>query len=220
MSSSAAPERRRSPLVESVLAAAIVVTKIATLLFAIDGFLHHDSPRLRGKAIRTRLAGCVAAMMIIPLVWRLIPDRGRYPRGLDLAVTVPLVLDAGGNAFGLYDSAHIDDVVHVANSAIVTAIAGALIAPHVDERWHAAAAGAGVAIVGESAWEIMEYTALQLGATGMDLSYGDTIGDMADGFLGAIVGGVFTVWRLPRHRPDRQQAGWRTTLGLRHERPA
>ena len=54
------------------------------------------------------------------------PDRGRYPRALDLAVTIPLLLDAGGNALDLYEEAHIDDVVHVANTAIASGVVGAL----------------------------------------------------------------------------------------------
>jgi hypothetical protein len=204
---------------ESALTVAVLAAKAAVLGFAIDAFVNHDSPRLRGKAIRIRAIGFAGATLVVPLAWRLLPGRARYPRGLDLAISVPLLLDAGGNAFGLYDDAHIDDVVHVANSAIITAVVGSVVAPYVDERWHAAAAGAAVSIVGESAWEIMEYSAMRAGANGMDLSYGDTVGDMADGFVGAIIGAVFTMMRLPRARRDRERTGWQGTLGLRHERP-
>src|SRR5688572_20924951 len=88
----------RSPLVESGLAVAIVVAKAATVAFAIDAFMNAHLPRLRGKAIRTRAAGYAGALLVVPVVWWLLPDRGRYPRALDLAVTIPLLLDAGGNA--------------------------------------------------------------------------------------------------------------------------
>ncbi|HEV7605594.1 MAG TPA: hypothetical protein VGO15_11540 [Candidatus Limnocylindrales bacterium] len=209
----------RSPLVETALSAAIVAAKTATIGFAIDAFVNADSPRLRGKVIRTRAIAYVGALFVVPVLWGLLPAKSRYPRALDLAVSVPLLLDAGGNALGLYESAHIDDVVHVANSAIVSGVAGALIAPRVDERWQAALAGAGVSIVGESAWEVLEYGAMRLGAKGMDLTYDDTIADIAEGFVGAALGALFTLTRVPRARHERQQTGWRGTLGLRRRRP-
>lgn len=210
----------RSPLAETVLAAAIVAAKTATIAFAIDAFVNANSPRLRGKAIRSRAIGYVGGLLVVPVAWRLLPRRSRYPRALDLAVTVPLLLDAGGNALGLYNKAHIDDVVHVANSAIVSGVAGAMFAPRVDERWQAALAGAGVAIAGESAWELLEYGAMKLGATGMDLTYDDTMADIGEGFLGALLGALFTLRRVPRARPERDRSGWRGPLGLRNERPA
>jgi hypothetical protein len=212
--------QRRSPATETALSAAIVATKALTIGFALDALVNADTPRLRGKAIRTRAFGYVGALFIVPALWRLLPDRGRYPRGLDLAVTIPLLLDAGGNSLGLYDEAHIDDLVHVANSAIVSGVAGALFAPRVDERWQAALAGAGVSIAGESAWALREYGAMRLGADGMNLTYQDTMGDLFDGWVGAIVGAVFTMTRVPREREKRNRHGWRGVLGLRGERPA
>src|SRR6476660_8753131 len=174
----ARPSEERSPLVESALAVAIAAAKAATVGFAVDAFVNADTPRLRGKAIRTRAFGYAGALLVVPVLWWLVPDRGRYPRALDLAVTIPLLLDAGGNALGLYEQAHIDDVVHTANSAIASGVAGALIAPHVDERWQAALAGAGVSVVAEVAWELLEYGAMRLGADGMNLTYEDTMADI------------------------------------------
>jgi hypothetical protein len=209
----------RSPFVETVLAGAIVLSKTATVAFAIDAFAHADSPRLRGKAIRTRAIGYAGALLVVPVLWWLLPGRARYPRALDLAVTIPLLLDAGGNALALYEDAHIDDVVHIANSAIVSGVAGALFAPRVDERWQAALIGAGVAITGETAWELMEYGAMRLGARGMDLTYDDTMADLAEGFLGAALGALFTLTRVPQARTERNRRGWRGALGLRQEPP-
>lgn len=209
----------RSPVAERALSAAIIAAKALTIGFAIDAAVNADSPRLRGKAIRTRAFGFVGALFIVPIAWSLLPDRGRYPRSLDLAVTVPLLLDAGGNALGLYDDAHIDDVVHVANAAIVSGVAGALFAPRVDERWQAAFAGAGVSIAGASAWELLEYGALRLGADGMNLTYQDTMVDLLDGWVGAVIGAVFTLTRVPRERERRNRHGWRGLLGLRDRRP-
>ena len=210
----------RSPAVETALSSAIVLAKVATIAFAIDAFVNADSPRLRGKGIRTRAFGYVGALFIVPLAWRLMPDRGRYPRALDLAVTIPLLLDAGGNSVGLYDDAHVDDMVHLANAAIASGVAGALFAPRVDERWQAALAGAGVAIAAASAWELAEYGAMRLGAGGMHLTYEDTVTDLLDGWVGAVLGAAFTMTRVPRERERRNRHGWRGLLGFRAERPA
>ncbi len=190
------------------LQALTAAAKAATVMCGIDALLNGDSARLRGKAIRLRAIGYVGGLAVVPVLWRLMPDRGRYPRELDLAVTIPLLLDAGGNALGLYERAHIDDAVHLANSAIVAGVAGSLIAPHVDERWQAAIAGAGVAIMAETAWEAAEYVAWKAGADGMHLTYDDTMEDIIEGMAGAILGALFALTRAPRSRAglERQRA--------------
>jgi hypothetical protein len=200
------------PWLDRALEAAIVAAKAATLACTVDALLNSGSRRLRGKAIRTRAIGYTAGLALVPAIWRLLPDRGRYPRGLDLAVTLPLLIDAGGNALGLYDEAHLDDVVHFLNAAIVAGVAGALFATRTDDPWQAAVAGTGAAIAGETFWEIGEYVAMKAGATGMGLTYQDTIADMADSALGAIVGGVVTWLRMPRDKAARSR-GWRHALG-------
>ena len=186
----------------------IFAAKAATIACAVDALLHADSDRLRGKAIRTRAIGYTGALFIVPVLWRLLPNRGRYPRGLDLAVTVPLLIDAGGNALGLYEEAHLDDVVHFLNAAIVSGVAGALFATRTDEPWQAALAGTGTAIAGESAWEIAEWLAMKAGADGMNLTYDDTMADLTESTLGAMVGGLVTWLRMPRSKAQRQH-GWR-----------
>lgn len=203
------------PRLDAALAAVTMAAKAATIACAVDALLNADSPRLRGKAIRTRAFGYTAALFIVPVAWRLLPDRGRYPHELDLAVTTPLLLDAAGNALGLYERANIDDVVHLANSAIVSGVAGTLFAPRLNHRWQAAVAGAGVAITAEIAWELAEYGALRLGADGMNLTYEDTMDDIAESWVGAALGALFTLTRMPRSKSDRTRAGWRGPLGLR-----
>jgi hypothetical protein len=198
---------------EKALWAALVATKATTVAFGIDALLHANSRRFRGKAMRVRAIGYLGSLLIVPVAWRLLPNRGRYPRGLDIAVTIPLLLDAAGNGLGIYEDAHVDDMVHFANAAIAAGVAGALVAPRVDERWHAALVATGLAITAETLWEILEYTALRMGATGMDLGYADTMEDIIDSTLGAIVGGLFTLTRVPRSREARKRVGWRSPLG-------
>ncbi len=187
---------------DRLLDAANIATKVATIGFGIDAWRHHESPRLRGKAIRTRAIGYTGALFLVPFAWGLLPDRGRYPRELDLAVTAPLLADAAGNAFGIYNQAHIDHVVHGVNAAVLAGMTGVLIGPHVEEPWQAAAAGYAVAVVGEALWEVMEYVAMRLGQDGMHLTYDDTMDDLIATFVGAAAGAAFTLDRASsRSRP-------------------
>ena len=199
------------PWSDRALEIAIIGTKAATIACAVDAMINADGKRLRGKAMRTRAVGYTGGLFLVPVLWRILPNRGRYPRGLDLAVTTPLLIDALGNAFGLYEDAHLDDVVHFLNAAIISGIAGALFAGRVDRPWHAAVAGAGASIAGETAWEITEYVAMKAGAGGMNLSYDDTMVDLAASTLGAIVGGLVTWLRMPRARDERRR-GWRHAM--------
>jgi hypothetical protein len=194
----APPPEAASSMGSRLGSAALIAMKAAIAAVAIDATLRSDSPRYRGKAMRTRAVGYVGAVALVPVVWRLLPDRGRYPLGLDLAVSVPLLLDAGGNAAGVYQRHHVDDAVHLANGAIVAGVAGSLVAPHVDEPWQAAAAGAGFGIVASALWEVMEYVAFLFGARGMNLTPQDTRDDLIESTLGALIGGAFALTRRPR----------------------
>jgi hypothetical protein len=199
---------------DRVLEAVTLAAKAATVGFGVDALLHADEPRLRGKAIRTRALGYTAALFIVPLAWRFLPgQRGRYPRALDLAVTLPLLADAAGNAFGIYQRARVDDAVHVANAAVLAGLSGSLIAPNVDERWQAALAGGAIAIAGETLWETMEYTAWRLGQEGMGLTYEDTMDDIIGTWIGAVIGALYVLTRTPRAKGTRQALGWRAILG-------
>ena len=209
--SGARPAVRPPAWLDRALDVLIVGAKAATIACAIDAVMHADSTRLRGKAIRTRAIGYTGGLFIVPVLWRLLPNRGRYPRGLDLAVTVPLLIDAGGNALGLYEEAHLDDAVHFLNAAIVSGVAGALFATQTDKPWQAALAGTGTAITGETAWEIAEWLAQKAGADGMNLTYDDTMADLTESTLGALVGGLLTWLRTPQARADRS-GRWRRTL--------
>lgn len=206
-------DRRATSRGDRLLESVTLAAKAAIVGFAIDALLHHASPRLSGKAIRTRAIGYTGALLLVPLAWRLLPGpRGPYPRVLDLALTMPLFADAAGNAFGIYERARVDDAVHTANAAILAGVAGSLIAPHIDERWQAALAGGAVAIAGETLWETLEYVAWRLGQGGMDLTYEDTMDDIIGTWIGALIGALFILTRPPR-RSTPEQRGWRALLG-------
>ena len=52
-------------------------------------------------------------------------------------------------------------------------------------------------MAGAAVWEIAEWVGMKLGARGMDLTYDDSIIDLAETSAGALLGGVITLLRHP-----------------------
>jgi hypothetical protein len=186
--------------------AAVTATKATVIALAIDAFRNSDSPRYHGKGMRLRAVGYSAGMLLVPLAWRLRGRRDPYPRELDLAVSLPLLVDAGGNAIGIYRGSHVDDLIHFADGAIVASVVGALATPRVRTSWEAAGVAAAAGTAAAGLWEIGEWVGLKLGAKGMDLTYDDTMTDLIETTAGALLGAVVTLLRHPtrlRHVPGR-----------------
>jgi hypothetical protein len=177
--------------------AAITLAKAMVVALAVDAFVNADQPRYRGKGMRLRAIGYAGGMLAVPTAWRAMGRPAPYPRELDLAVTVPLLLDAGANAIGAYRGTNVDDVVHFVDGALVSSVFGALATPRVRTAWEAAAAGALAGGTAAGLWEIGEWLGLKLGAKGMDLSYDDTMTDLIETMAGAALGGVITLLRHP-----------------------
>lgn len=177
--------------------AAITGVKAAVLALAADAFLDSRSPRFKGKAMKVRAIGYTAGLLVVPAAWRVLGRSRRYPRELDLLVALPLLADAGGNAVGMYQNAHVDDAIHFANGALLAGIVGTLVQPRTRTAWEAGTAAASVGVATAAAWEIFEWVAFKLGARGMDLSYDDTMEDLIETSAGALVGGVVALLRHP-----------------------
>ena len=177
--------------------AAITAVKATVVALAIDAFLNSDQPRYHGKGMRLRAIGYAGGMLLVPIAWRALGRREPYPRELDLAITLPLLVDAGGNAVGIYRRAHVDDLIHFADGALVSSVVGALATPRLRTPWEAAAAGTLAGGTAAGLWEIGEWVGLKLGAKGMDLSYDDTMRDLIETMAGAALGGVITLLRHP-----------------------
>ena len=177
--------------------AAISAAKAAVIAPAIDAWVNSSAPRYSGKAMRVRALGYAGGLLAVPILWRL---RGRpqpYPRELDMAITLPLLVDAGGNAIGIYQRAHVDDLIHFADGATVASIVGALATPRTRTSWEAAGVAALTGMAAAGVWEIGEWIGLKLGARGMDLTYDDTMTDMIETMGGALLGAAITLLRHP-----------------------
>jgi hypothetical protein len=177
--------------------AAITAIKSAIVALAVDAALNSDQPRFSGKAMKIRAAGYVGAMLLVPTIWRLRARKDPYPKELDLLVALPLLADAGGNAVGIYQRAHVDDAIHFANGALLSGVVGTLAMPRTRTAWEAATFAVAVGTAVGAGWEIFEWIALKLGARGMDLSYDDTMEDLIETSAGALLGGLVTLLRHP-----------------------
>jgi hypothetical protein len=177
--------------------AAISAAKAAVIALAIDAWVNSSAPRYSGKAMRVRAIGYAGGLLLVPLAWRIHGRPDPYPRELDLAVTLPLLVDAGGNAIGLYQRAHMDDLIHFADGATLASVVGALATPRVKTSWEAAGVAALAGMAAAGVWELAEWIGLKLGARGMDLTYEDTMTDLAETMSGAVLGAVITLLRHP-----------------------
>ena len=193
----AAPTARPPTPGDLAWIAAITAAKGTVIALAVDAFLNSNSPRYHGKGMRLRAIGYAGGLLIAPVAWRVRGRKEPYPRALDLAITIPLLVDAGGNAVGMYRSARMDDLVHFLDGAIVSSVVGALATPRTRTSWEAAGVGAlaGGALAG--IWEVGEWIGLKLGAKGMDLSYDDTMVDLVETMAGALLGAAVTLLRHP-----------------------
>jgi hypothetical protein len=177
--------------------AGLATVKAAVIALAVDAFANSSSPRFRGKAMKVRAFGYTAGLLVVPAAWRAFARDKPYPRELDMLVALPLLADAGGNAIGMYDRAHVDDAMHFANGALLAGTIGALVEPRMKTAWEASAFAASIGVAAAAGWEMFEWIAMKLGAKGMDLSYDDTIEDLIETSLGALLGGLVTLLRNP-----------------------
>ena len=177
--------------------AAITAVKATVVALAVDAFVNSDKPRFQGKAMKVRAIGYTGALLVVPMVWRAIGRRERYPRELDLLVALPILADAGGNAIGMYQNAHVDDAIHFANGALFSGVVGTLAQPRTRTAWEAGIVATSVGVAAAAGWEIFEWIAMKLGAKGMDLTYDDTMADLIETSAGALLGGIVTLLRHP-----------------------
>ena len=164
---------------------------LAMLLFAAT---HTDWDRFAGKAMAGRAVAYPLALLIIPAVWWFWRRAKPYPALADLLVTLPFVVDVGGNCLDLYDRiAWFDDACHFGNWAMLL---GALAVSLPRDLPEAAQLGlvAGLGSTSALLWELMEYETFIKGGTEIETAYTDTLGDMTLGTIGATLAGVLVLW--------------------------
>jgi hypothetical protein len=182
---------------------ALGVTKAATFVYTAEAVIWPHQPKYHGKGMRIRSLGYLAGLGLVPAVWLAGDQKSRYPVAADLAMSAPMLVDAAGNSLGIYDAARVDDVVHLMNAAVLSSLFGAVISNHVQSREAAAAATFAFGILGEIAFDAMEYGAEYVGFTGLGLSAEDTIADVAMAAIGTTIATAITWarWKPSRAAP-------------------
>lgn len=169
---------------------------VALLAYAMANL---ELVRFAGKAMPARALLYPVSIVVIPLVWSLRGRRPPYPQLADLLLPMPFIIDVGGNALDLYNTViWFDDAAHAATWMLLVLAVGSLILRLGLEPWIAGALSIGFGAVSHILWEIIEFVVMWVGSPGLQLTYGDTIGDLALSLCGSVIAGLITGWRAQR----------------------
>jgi len=168
------------------------VVKVALLIsFAIAIFFPPEV--LEGKAMGSRAPLFLAPAVIVPLL-AYFRDWKPYPHTADAFLSLPFLLDTLGNLLGFYDRFPVtDDVLHTINWIFLVVAFHAFRFRNVHDRRDAVLLGYGFGALLIVLWEIFEWAVSEDGfggAGGLQLTYGDTVGDLALSSTGGLVGSI------------------------------
>jgi len=173
------------------------------LLVALLGYAmtNLELDRFAGKAMTARALLYPVAIVVIPIGWTLRGRKPPYPYLADLPLVLPFLVDMGGNALDLYNTVvWFDDAAHAVTWMFLVLAVGSLILRLGLEPWIATCLAIGFGAVSHILWEIIEFVAMWIGSPGLQLTYGDTIGDLALSLCGTVIAGLVTGWRAERAR--------------------
>lgn len=170
-----------------------VAVKIAVVAFAVYPIARPESSHFQGKAMGVRAWLYPLATLVIPGLWLLSGRPGPYPFVADIALGLPFLVDAAANVFGLFAIRRFDAIPHASGWCFLAIAFGLGVAPLVGERWIAFGLVLGFGSVIDILWEIGEFAMLRSGASGLQLTYENTIQDLAMSLAGATLGAILVV---------------------------
>ena len=170
-----------------------LAVKVAVVGLSLFPLLRRGASHFQGKAMGVRAAFYPVAILVIPLTWLLSGRPEPYPYLADIALGMPFVLDAAGNVFGLFAIPRFDAIPHFFGWFFLAIAFGLAISPLVGERWIAFGLALGLGAVLDILWEIGEFALMRSGASGLELTYENTIQDLAMSLTGAAVGALAIV---------------------------
>lgn len=172
-----------------------LAVKGAVVGLALYPLARPGSSHFAGKAMGLRAVLYPLVMLLIPATWLLAGQPEPYPFLADIALGLPFLLDAAGNVFGWFAVKGFDAIPHASGWFFLSIAFGLAVAPLVEERWVAFGLVVGFGAVVDILWEIGEYAVMRSGASGLDLTYDNTIQDLGMSLLGA-AGGALVVATL------------------------
>lgn len=179
---------------------------LATLLGLALAFPEWE--RFADKAMGARAVVYPLFALLVLAVWllrrRLLA--GPYPWLVDLLLTLPFVVDVGGNALDLYDRiAWFDDACHLGNWVLLTAALGLALRRDLG-GWAVLGLCTGLGALAAVLWEIGEYGAFILDTPESATIYRDTLGDLTLGSTGALLAGL-AIAAMRRRPPAARASG-------------
>lgn len=158
-----------------------------------------DLPQFEGKGMAFRAPFFLLPMAAVPIGWRLRGRRPPYPHLADALIVSPFLVDTLGNALNFYNSfAVTDDVLHFVNWVLLVAGICLLLMRTPMLRLAVWALGYGIGALAIIWWEAAEWLVQELGTAGLELTYGDTIGDLLLSSTGGALGALLAVRLAPR----------------------
>jgi hypothetical protein len=189
-----------------------VAAKVALVALLVAALVFPDLSGIKGKASTARLVVYPLGMLAVPLWWWLYGRRrdrvAAFPWLADLLVTLPWLLDLGGNRANLFDTVPWwDDAMHFLNWLLLTA--GVLVAwaPRGVSRGVVVMCGLGFGAGAALLWELGEYVAFVRNSPELATAYTDTLGDLALGSLGAVLAGLVVAYGSSRRGSARAEGG-------------
>jgi hypothetical protein len=170
----------------------------------LAGLVFPDIPGVAGKGWPERCVGYPLSALVVPVIWMSTGRRNRrdpraYPHLGDALLVTPFVLDLLGNLVNLFDTVSwFDDALHFTNWIFLVSALVLLVAPTGLQPWTLILLGSGMGALAIVAWEALEWVIQDMGTTGLQLTYDDTVGDLVLSTTGGILGAAVAASLIAR----------------------
>ena len=188
--------------------------KLLLVVLLLVGLMFPDLPQFSGKAWPLRVVFYPLVAAVVPVIWLIRKPAGRYPYLADTLLVMPFLTDTVGNVANLFDPIPLtDDLLHLVNWMFLVGAMMVVLRPLGLPKWNRILLGTGSGALAIVVWEIIEFLIAKSGITGLNLTYGDTIGDLAMSTMGGALGATLVVL-LGIGEPDSRKLS--TDLAPRH----
>ena len=178
-------------------AVALKVVLIGLLAFGAFSGLQ----QFEGKAFLWRLITYPVGAFAVPICWAAFARKSPFPYTADILLTLPFLVDTGGNSLDLYDTVEWwDDANHFVNWALLSGAVAALMVRAKALPRETLGLVVGFGAVTAILWEIAEYFAFIRSSPELDTAYVDTLGDLGLGLAGSILVGLIAIILSNRRR--------------------
>jgi len=188
-----------------------LAVKAAVVGFSLYPLLDPSSSHFAGKAMGVRAVIYPGFTLLIPAVWFATGRPTPYPFLADICLGLPFAIDAASNVLGLFAISGFDALPHATGWFFLCIAFGLAVAPMIEHRWVVLLLVVGFGASIDVLWEIGEYLLMKSGSSGLQLTYDNTIQDLAMSFTGGVLAAIAVVTVLwPAPRTPQTLFGWQT----------